>query len=43
MEGLAQQSGFTSRSAFFASFKKVTGVTPSKYLMKANQSELSQI
>jgi AraC-like DNA-binding protein len=43
LEGLAQESGFTSRSAFFASFKKVTGVTPSKYLLKTGQAEISTI
>lgn len=42
LEELAHESGFTSRSAFFASFKKITGLTPSKYLIKEKPS-LSEV
>ena len=32
LEGLATEAGFASRSAFFASFKKLTGYTALEYL-----------
>lgn len=32
LEGVATEAGFASRSAFFASFKKLTGCTASAYL-----------
>ncbi len=34
LEGLAKESGFSSRSTFFVAFKKMTGMSPSQYLQK---------
>ena len=34
IEGIAVESGFASRSAFYTSFKKITGQTPSQFLQK---------
>ncbi len=38
-EALAQNVGFSSRSAFIASFKKVTGVVPSFFIANHNKLE----
>ena len=32
LEGLASEAGFSSRSTFFATFKKMTGLSPSEFL-----------
>lgn len=32
IEGIAQNSGFATRSSFYTAFKKVTGTTPTEYL-----------
>jgi AraC-like DNA-binding protein len=37
MEGIAVESGFSSRSRFFSSFKEITGLTPMEFLNQ-NQS-----
>jgi len=31
IEGIAKQSGFNSRSSFYAAFKNETGITPSQF------------
>ncbi|MXV17040.1 helix-turn-helix domain-containing protein [Hufsiella ginkgonis] len=38
LEGLAYQCGFTSRSTFFAAFKKDTGLSPTEYIKKIGKS-----
>ncbi len=35
LEGVAANAGFASRSAFFASFKKITGYAPLEYIKHA--------
>jgi AraC-like DNA-binding protein len=32
IDGIGSQSGFPSRSSFYATFKAETGMTPSQYL-----------
>ena len=37
LEGIAQESGFRSKSTFNTTFKSITGVTPSEYRKKGSQ------
>lgn len=32
IQGIAQKSGFSTRSSFYNAFKTVTGITPTEYL-----------
>ncbi|MFN5641052.1 MAG: helix-turn-helix domain-containing protein [Sphingobacteriales bacterium] len=34
IEGIAQNSGFATRSSFYSAFKNITGTTPTEYLQK---------
>ncbi|MFM7769405.1 MAG: helix-turn-helix domain-containing protein, partial [Bacteroidota bacterium] len=34
IEGIAQNSGFSTRSSFYSAFKNVTGTTPTEFLQK---------
>ena len=38
IEGIAQMSGFVTRSNFYSAFKNETGQTPSDYLRNTNTS-----
>jgi len=38
IEGLAEDAGFSSRTPFYAAFKKFTGMTPSSYIKKNIES-----
>jgi len=38
MFGIAIRAGFNSRTTFYASFKKATGITPTEY-MKVNSKQ----
>lgn len=42
IDAIAQKSGFHSRSAFYAAFKKHSGTTPKEFIAKADK-EISQI
>ena len=41
-EELSQRCGFLSRSAFYAAFKKVTGVSPQRYMKYGQREKLSE-
>lgn len=38
IDGIGQQSGFPSRSTYYATFKQVTGMTPNQYLEQIQKS-----
>jgi AraC-like DNA-binding protein len=37
LEGIAKQAGFTSRTTFFNTIKKITGLSPSEYVAQIKQ------
>lgn len=39
LEGIAEEAGFNSRTTFLNAFKKVTGMTPSKFRKKREERE----
>ncbi|MFA6676502.1 MAG: two-component regulator propeller domain-containing protein [Bacteroidales bacterium] len=39
LEAVAEKCGFSSRTSFFNSFKKVTGVTPNEYVKRLKNSQ----
>jgi AraC-like DNA-binding protein len=39
IEGIGSQSGFSSRSNFFTTFKTEVGMTPTEYLEKTNKAQ----
>jgi AraC-like DNA-binding protein len=40
MEALAYEAGFSSRSVFFTSFKKSTGLNPTEYIAQSKQKKI---
>ena len=38
LEAMAEKCGFSSRTSFFRSFKKVTGETPNEYIKRLKKS-----
>lgn len=39
LEGIAKQAGFTSRTTFFNTIKKITGLSPSEYIAQIKQNK----